>query len=172
MILWIWVHSWHLMFLLPVPYCASTQAAGGLIVKDFFIGEVAPGLEVGDRKLFAMQNLSSVRLIDFEDSCVVHAKSLLLCPNILFAYGHCLRILATGFEASTKMNSCLDQMIHLQRHQRGDCPQLKPSASGGRAQLKEPPIPIKGFKHQMVVPKRMESLLLLGLACEVDVKSN
>lgn len=73
------------MFLLPVPYCASTQAAGGLIVKDFFIGEVAPGLEVGDRKLFAMQNLSSVRLIDFEDSCVVHAKSLFLCPNILFA---------------------------------------------------------------------------------------
>lgn len=52
-------------------------------------------------------------------------------------------------------------MIHL-RHQRGDCPQLKPS--GGRAQLKEPPIPIKGFKHQMVVPKRMESLLLLGFS--------
>ena len=144
MILWIWVHSWHLMFLLSVPYCASTQAAGGLIVKDFFIGEVAPGLEVGDRKVFAMQNLSSVRLIDFEDSCVVHAKSLLLCPNILFAYGHCLRILATGFEASFK-NEFMSRvsMIHLQRHQRGDCPQLKPS--GGRAQLKEPPIPIKGF---------------------------
>ena len=103
------------MFLLPVPYCASTQAAGGLIVKDFFIGEVAPGLEVGDRKVFAMQNLSSVRLIDFEDSCVVHAKSLLLCPNILFAYGHCLRILATGFEASTKMNSCLESRWYICR---------------------------------------------------------
>ena len=89
------------------------------------------------------------QVIDFEDSCVVHAKSLLCVSNILFAYGHCLRIL-NRFRSLNRNESCLDD----QRHQRGDCPQLKPSASGGRAQLKEPEEPLQRFGHQMVVPKK------------------